>query len=396
MSGDWGKVDLKADRSDRAYSGDDSGGAFRFFMIQLCLVAAIVGGVCLYLGKDNVLALFESQWADQAKELEPLWVKLGVEPLPPQALVNTAIGYKLTSLNREPCDWQILRPLTKDLEANGHRRDAANMLIGYSRNCQASDVALYNAANILLDLADIDAALKVSDELVQMSNHIGEFHFTRARILQRASRFKDAIDEYYSMIALTDDAQRLNSLSFTGIAESQAALGKFCDAVEPLQTWLAIDPENRDTPQLRTMMDGYADKGNCRIDHASGSDRFPVSNNNVIFVRAEINGVRGRFIVDTGASYVTLTPAFARKAGFQLEDDFPVAMQTANGVSWAQRATSSKMQVGKVGARNVATIILKDGAKALGPGLDGLLGRSFLSRFDVTISSREWRITSKR
>jgi hypothetical protein len=52
------------------------------------------------------------------------------------------------------------------------------------------------------------------------------------------------------------------------------------------------------------------------------------------------------------------------------------------------------VKVGRVEASDVAVVILNDDT-ALGSALDGLLGRSFLSRFDVTFGAREWRIETK-
>ena len=176
----------------------------------------------------------------------------------------------------------------------------------------------------------------------------------------------EAVDAFYSTIGLTDDPTTLNILSFTGIASNQAALGNFCDAIEPLQIWLSIDPSNRDTPRLRKMMDDYASKGKCEGVHARGKARFPIPNNNVISADVEINGVRGRFIVDTGASFVVVTSEFASKADLKLSGDYPLIMQTANGVSKAQRTTIKTIELGAVSAQDVAAVVLQGGPSTFG------------------------------
>ena len=64
-----------------------------------------------------------------------------------------------------------------------------------------------------------------------------------------------------------------------------------------------------------------------------------------------INGVPGMFIVDTGASFVSLSKEFAERAKLPLSGDYSIRMQTANGIAMAQRSSVSKVQIGRVSAR---------------------------------------------
>lgn len=83
------------------------------------------------------------------------------------------------------------------------------------------------------------------------------------------------------------------------------------------------------------------------------------------------------------------------RAKLPLSNDYSVRMQTANGISMAQHGAASRIKIGKVEANDVALIIMAD-KNALGDETDGLLGRSFLSRFDVTFSANTWEIHSKK
>jgi aspartyl protease family protein len=53
------------------------------------------------------------------------------------------------------------------------------------------------------------------------------------------------------------------------------------------------------------------------------------------------------------------------------------------------------VQVGRVQATDVAVVVTGGKLKGFGPGIDGLLGMSFLARYDVTFSSQEWRLAEK-
>jgi aspartyl protease family protein len=62
-------------------------------------------------------------------------------------------------------------------------------------------------------------------------------------------------------------------------------------------------------------------------------------------------------------------------------------MHTANGVVEARRARAKTIQLRSLRAADVVVAIQTDKQPAYGPGVDGLLGMSFLARFKLTIDS---------
>jgi predicted aspartyl protease len=90
--------------------------------------------------------------------------------------------------------------------------------------------------------------------------------------------------------------------------------------IAPIQMWIAADPSDRDTTQARALISGYAKKGACNLNYAKGSDRFFTQGSDVIKAKVEINGISGIFIIDTGASLVSLTPNFAKRAKVGLDE----------------------------------------------------------------------------
>jgi aspartyl protease family protein len=77
----------------------------------------------------------------------------------------------------------------------------------------------------------------------------------------------------------------------------------------------------------------YARKGQCELGYAKGSDRFPISGTGVMKVQVRVNGVSGTFIVDTGASLVSLTGDFSSRARVNTDAANRVLLQTANGTT---------------------------------------------------------------
>jgi len=97
------------------------------------------------------------------------------------------------------------------------------------------------------------------------------------------------------------------------------------------------------------------------------------------FVTAgEINGNPVRFLVDTGASLVTLPRSVAVRAGVALDNAKTVAVSTANGRARASRVLLNTVRVGGVSASMVEAIIMEDAQLSV-----PLLGMSFLKRTNM-------------
>lgn len=99
-------------------------------------------------------------------------------------------------------------------------------------------------------------------------------------------------------------------------------------------------------------------------------------------VYGKVNGVPIRFLVDTGASAIVLSPADARKLGLDLTTlDFDRPYETANGIGYGASAEVDELTVGHIRLTHVPVSI--NGA----PMSSSLLGMTFLNRmksFSIT------------
>jgi len=97
------------------------------------------------------------------------------------------------------------------------------------------------------------------------------------------------------------------------------------------------------------------------------------------FTTVVVNGVSMRFLIDTGATLVTISAAEARRAGINYLAGERVIMQTANGTAAAYRVKLDTVRLGEIVLSNV------DGAVVEGNALGGigLLGMSFLNRTEI-------------
>ena len=89
-----------------------------------------------------------------------------------------------------------------------------------------------------------------------------------------------------------------------------------------------------------------------------------------------VDGRPINFMVDTGASLITLRASDADRLGYRpREADYVVRISTANGEGRAARIELSMVEIGEIMVRDVPALVVPD--EALGVNL---LGMSFLSR----------------
>jgi aspartyl protease family protein len=94
-------------------------------------------------------------------------------------------------------------------------------------------------------------------------------------------------------------------------------------------------------------------------------------------VVAEVNGASVRFVVDTGASYLSLTPKDAAAIGISLNNlDYNLRMNTAKGTARAAEVRLREVRIGQLTIEDVPAIVMED------PSGISLLGMSFLNRLE--------------
>ncbi|HWF94119.1 MAG TPA: retropepsin-like aspartic protease [Xanthobacteraceae bacterium] len=137
-------------------------------------------------------------------------------------------------------------------------------------------------------------------------------------------------------------------------------------------------------------------KGKCEDPNSRSAEVFKMTpHKNVVRLPAIVNGVHGTFIMDTGATFVTLNAAFAQKAKVQIDQDSTLKMHTANGVTEGKRGHAATIQVRSLQAKDVEVAVQGNSQATYGEGVDGLLGMSFLSRFKVSIDTESVRISTR-
>lgn len=95
-------------------------------------------------------------------------------------------------------------------------------------------------------------------------------------------------------------------------------------------------------------------------------------------VDGQINGGSVRFLVDTGATAVSLSSADATRLGIDYRKGQPGLMGTANGAAMAYKVRLDSVRVGDIVVNNIEAAVLEGNQMPF-----ALLGMSFLNRMEM-------------
>jgi aspartyl protease family protein len=109
--------------------------------------------------------------------------------------------------------------------------------------------------------------------------------------------------------------------------------------------------------------------------------RIPMSRDGHFWVRARINGVERKLLVDSGATITALSVGTAEAAGLVPERaPFPIILKTANGAVAARTSRVTTLRIGNVVARNLPVVVSPSF------GDTEVIGMNFLSKL------KSWRV----
>jgi len=180
-----------------------------------------------------------------------------------------------------------------------------------------------------------------------------------------------------SMLALTSDAQQqvaktLNAVEGDVVSWAPASMSKAFHSVQKAAT-VAVDP-----PSVMAARALPATK-------AASDITVPLKpHNNALMVEATLDdSVSGTFVVDTGATYTSISQQMADKLGPALKPIGTVRITTANGRIDVPKVLISKVSLNGLEAHNVEATIIQ---VREGSSFQGLLGLSFIKQFQLTIN----------
>ena len=125
------------------------------------------------------------------------------------------------------------------------------------------------------------------------------------------------------------------------------------------------------------------------IVSATGDLVIPRARDGHFYAAGSVNGKAVNFMVDTGASLVTVSEKFAHAA--QISKGTATVFKTANGDLPGQIVTGVPVTLGPISVSGVRVGVGLVGDNAS----DALLGQSFLSKFEIVLSKEQMRLRHK-
>ena len=299
----------------------------------------------------------------------------------------------LDLLQEEPCHRAAALRVVRGLAEEEGFRNAVIVGTAFRERCGSDDMITRVLLTSYVQLSDYDNALRMASEYIDANRADPSARTWRGQVYAKQGNLEAAVADFRDSLALFPDPGKVHPNLYWQLANALDKAGRPCDGVVVLRSFLSFDPVERRSAQISSLIAELSQRGNCAAAVGAGAAdiRFR-SKSGAIEVSATVNGKAGRFLVDTGASAVSVTRAYAEKAGLPLTETRDVMLHTANGVTTAKPSRAATVALGGAVAKNVFVVVLPEG-KGLGPGLDGLLGLSFLANFDIRISGDRLSLT---
>jgi clan AA aspartic protease (TIGR02281 family) len=325
----------------------------------------------------------------------PVYAQLGISALPLHVEAEADISKRLEQLAREPCYKDGVAGLADALVTAGYPRDADTGLQNFAKRCGDSDALRSRRHQALSKASDYTGALTIANDLIASDPTKAIYRYMRGQTYEQLKNFQAALNDYLVSLQLSGTPARVAGFVFYDIARMHATLGRFCDAITAVETFVAFDPATRRTQQSVSKILEYSKQGNCGIDYARGSAKVALRGaEGVRTLAVSVNGVGGNFIIDTGATYLSVTTDFFDKAKMTRGAGERIPMKTVGGNVQAALGTAGTVAVGTAVARNVTVAVIADARDPFGPRIDGLLGMSFLARFNTRITANGIELTA--
>jgi clan AA aspartic protease (TIGR02281 family) len=293
-------------------------------------------------------------------------------------------------LRTEPCDRKLIVKLTALMRGAGDNRGTLEKIDAFEKACGAFSTLREIAYTAHEAVGEHEAAIGELNQLIQEQPDHPSRYAWRARIEQRVGNDAAAIKDFEKALALEPDLSDV-PLELATLYDKS---GRPCDALAPLDHLAEHYSEFPWSASVRVRIDELTKRGHC--DGVTATvDRVSIATppgKRDIRVAVKINGVdAGTFVVDTGATTVTTTTANAVNLGIELRGARKVRLQTANGEHQGLLVKARSVDVQGLSADRVELIVVDD----LGPNVDGLLGMSYLSRFDIRKEDGRFEIRAR-
>lgn len=290
------------------------------------------------------------------------------------SLLKGKLGLLSESLEKEPCDRQKIVAFCDELITEGEPRYCLVRANRFFEKCGDYPRLRWATYSAHKRLSEWDKAIEEASKIIEAHPDDSDYRWWRGIAYESKGDWAQAAADYEQTIAIEP---KKSSIPYN-LADMYRKLGRPCDAIFPLEQLIFYHPNNNDNARRR-LTDLYDDpKCTERLGTGRAVIRIGTSARQVTS-KVKINGSgTGEMAIDTGASTVVLSQAFADKIGVPYKKWLMQRVRLASGGKAVYAGYLDEVTLQGVTAKHVECAVI-DGME----GVDGLLGLSFLSRFEM-------------
>jgi clan AA aspartic protease (TIGR02281 family) len=339
-------------------------------------LAAAAGG--LYFRRAQRLAAL-AEIARKASEPEPFEYGIAAENIERLRAI----------IAKEPCDRARILDLANAVIQAGDARGSLFHANAFFKKCGDYPRLRWITYEAHKQLSEWPLALADASLLIESDPNDADYRGWRGLVNDQMGQLEPAAQDYRQALMLRPQLRDV-PLNLANIYERQ---GKPCEAILPLAQLVFYAGNVVDPSPLRSRILQLEARPECSWSVGEGQVQIRrAPGQNVFTAQVRINDkVTGTFVVDTGATFVALNRTFAEKLQLDLTDAPPFLVQTANGVAAGTGVVLEKMSVRGLHASRVPAALVS----GLGD-IDGLLGMSFLTRFELLQTGDSLQISTRK
>jgi aspartyl protease family protein len=278
------------------------------------------------------------------------------------------------ALEKEPCNRDKIVPFCDELIAEGEPRYCLKRADAFFKQCGEYLRLRWLTYESHKRLSEFDQAITEATMLVDAYPDDKDYRWWRGIAYEAKGDFAKAAEDYEQAVAIEP---RLTGIPFN-LAMAYQKLGRPCDGIFPLEQFTFHHPDVAQNARRR--LTELYDDPHCQERAGTGRATVHVGGGSrIVKSKVQVNGrASGEMLIDTGASTVVLSRAFADKLGLDYSRWPQQRAITAAGIGNVRSGHLDEVTLQGLTAHHVECAV-SDGLT----GADGLLGLSFLSRFEM-------------
>lgn len=282
-------------------------------------------------------------------------------------------------LDEEPCERRIMKELAETYMRVHKYEKAVARSHEFLAECPAYPRLRWLTYEANKKMERYDAAADEATALVEQYPNDKDFRWWRGFVYEKKGDWQSAARDYRQAIALVP---QLTSIPFN-LANVYREMGEPCRGLFPLEQTLFHHQDAVNAGEIRRRIDGLYAEGGCASWRGRGTmaHASPSEGEQPPDVHARLGEAVGRFSLRTDVSHTLVTRAFAERTGLELEDDRELLVAMDGEAHEGTLHRVSTITASSTRAIEVPIVVVDE----LPGELDGVLGMSYLSRFDLDV-----------